>query len=56
MSHTERYYESTTTWLSESDIFVNIVYPVRIKDFQDNSLYTSKTDKMDSKYRMFILD
>ena len=49
MEHTGRYYEPVATWLSDADIFVSAVNPVLIRDFGNESLRTSKTDKADSK-------
>ena len=49
MEHTGRYYEPVATWLSDAGIFVSAVNPILIKDFGDESLHTSKTDKADSK-------
>lgn len=49
MEHTERYYESVATWLSNASIFVSTVNRILIRDFEDDSLRTPKTDNADSQ-------
>ena len=48
MEYTGRYYEPVATWLSDAGIFVSAVSSILIKNFGDDSLRTSKTDKADS--------
>lgn len=55
MEHTGRYYEPVATWLSDVGIFVSAVNSILIRDFGDDSLRTSKTDKADSKKSHVIL-
>ena len=49
MEHSRRYYEPIASWLSDAGIFVSAVNPILIKEFGDDSLCTSKTDKADAK-------
>lgn len=43
MEHTSKYYESVASWLSDADIFVSAINPIR--EFGDDSLRTPKADK-----------
>ena len=57
MEHTGRYYEPMASWLTNAGIFVSAVNPKLIRDFGDESLRASKTDKADSrKIARFALD
>ena len=46
MEHMGQYYEPVATWLFDAGILVS-TDSILIKDFEDNSLCTPKTDKAD---------
>ena len=49
LEYTGRYYEPMLRWLSGAGLFVSVVNPKLIKDFDNNSLRRVKTDKADAK-------
>ena len=57
MDHTGRYQEVLAHQLSEADIFVTTINPIRIKDFDNDSLRKVKSDKADAvKIARYALD
>ena len=49
LEHTGRYYEPVAPWLSDAGIFFNVINPILIKNFGDDSQHSPKTSKADSK-------
>lgn len=57
MEYTGRYHEPMARWLSDAGLFVSLVNPKLIKDFDNDSLRKVKTDKADSvKIARYTLD
>ena len=57
MEYTGRYHEPMAYWLSNAGIFVSIVNPLLISNFNDDSLRSPKTDKADAaKIARYALD
>lgn len=57
MEYTGRYYEPMARWLCDAGLFVSVVNPKLIKDFDNDSLRKVKTDKADSeKIARYTLD
>ena len=57
MEYTGRYHEPMARWLSDAGLFVSLVNPKLIKDFDNDSLRKVKTDKADSvKIARYALD
>lgn len=57
MEYTGRYHEPMARWLSNAGLFVSLVNPKLIKDFDNDSLRKVKTDKADSvKIARYTLD
>ena len=57
MEYTGRYHEPMARWLSDADLFVSLVNPKLIKDFDNDSLRKVKTDNADSvKIARYTLD
>ena len=48
MECTGRYYEPMASWLHNAGIFVSAVNPLLIKNFKENSIRNTKTDKKDA--------
>ena len=48
MECTGRYYEPMASWLHDAGIFVSAVNPLLIKNFKENSIRNTKTDKKDA--------
>ena len=48
MECTGRYYEPMASWLHDAVISVSTVNPLSIKNFKENSIHNTKTDKKDS--------